>query len=94
MALRVLAASLVVAVAVGTAVWLHGYRQYGPIVTATVSPSGTVSYTTQGPFVSAVSSSTRPSWADPLAAGIVVAALGVGAAIVVSRRAKPVTTAS
>ena len=94
MALRVLAASLVVAVAVGTAVWLHGYRQYGPIVTATVSPSGTVSYTTQGPFVSAVSTSTRPSWADPLAAGLVVAALGLGAAIVVSSRVKLARAAS
>jgi hypothetical protein len=88
-ALRVFAACLVLAVAVGAALWLHGYREYGPITTATVSAGGTVSYTSQGPFVSAVSSSTHPPWADPLAAGIVVAALGLGAAIVVSRFGRP-----
>jgi len=86
-ALRIFVAGLVAAVAVGGAVWLHGYREYGPITT--VSYGDGVSYTGQSAIVSAGSTSVHPSWADPLAAGIVVAALGFGAAIVVPRFARP-----
>jgi hypothetical protein len=87
MSLRLLVAGLIMAVAVGAAVWLHGYREYVPFTT--VSYSGAVLSSGQGASVSGVSASTRPSWADPLAAGIVVAALALGASIVAPRPVRP-----
>jgi hypothetical protein len=68
--LRALAATLVVVVGVGVAVWLHGYEQTKHFKSAVFVGTGRY----------------QPSWADPAAAGAVVAALLMGAAILLAAR--------
>jgi len=68
--LRVLAAGLVVAVGVGVAVWLHGYEQTKHFKSPIFVGSGRY----------------HPSWADPVAVVAVVAAVAIGAVILLAAR--------
>jgi hypothetical protein len=69
---RIIAATAILALTVGFAVWLHGYKQ--------TRPARTVGSTTY------IAGRERPSWADPLAAGLVIAGLGTATALVLVRR--------
>jgi hypothetical protein len=69
-ALRVVAAGLIVALGVGVAVWLHGYEQTKHFRSAVFV--GTARY--------------HPSWADPVAAGALIAAVAIGAALLLAAR--------
>lgn len=88
MALRVLIAGLLVAVAVGGGLWLHGYRQTERgWVGGGVVPGGHGIYS--GDLLSPTRGKVRvkPAWADPVALGGGIAALALGAALIVGRRA-------
>jgi preprotein translocase subunit SecG len=66
---RVLIVGLIVAAAIGLAVWLHGYQRTN------------VNAAFQGTERVTISARGHPAWADPLAVGGVLVAIAVGAAI-------------
>jgi hypothetical protein len=75
--MRVFIGALVVAVALGGAVWLGGYQETKP-----VGVPASVNGVTFVPDVKTYRED--PSWADPLAVFIAVAGVGAGAAVIVS----------
>ena len=96
MGVRILLAGLLIAVAVGCGVWLHGYRVAGGCYMQTVSKLGPQDPNLPSWAQPRVQVKTRvcpdrvrPSWADPIALGGIVASFAVGAALTVPRFAKP-----
>ena len=94
MAARILIAGLLIAVAMGGGLWLHNYRvASGCYITTDIRPGPRdpklPSFTRPPPVkvqVRRCSQRVRPSWADPVALGGVIAIVALGTAVTVGGR--------
>lgn len=76
-------AGLLVAVAAAGAIWLHGYKERRHIP----YPKGTVgARMEERRALPPRYRRERPSWADPVAGGLVIAGITAGASVMVSPR--------